>query len=158
MALSILLNWLVQTFGYIGIFFSAAILNATIILPLPATFISVLGSAVLNPWLVGLFSGLGAALGQFTAYGAGIAGKRILEKKMSPKKFKQEWNKTKNLFHKYGGVVIFFSTFTPIPDVVGMFAGSIKYDTKKFYFFSATSKIILYTIFAVSGHAIMNLF
>ncbi len=158
MALSLLLTWLIQTFGYIGIFAAAAIMNATIIIPLPATFVSVLGSAILNPWLVGIMSGLGAGLGQFTAYGAGYAGRELLAKKIPKKKFDHDWKRAEKLFAKYGGIVIFFSTFTPIPDIVGMYAGSIKYNTKKFYFFSATSKIVLYTIFAVTGRVLFRLF
>ncbi|MBR9679243.1 MAG: VTT domain-containing protein [Nanoarchaeota archaeon] len=151
------LEWFVQTFGYLGIFIASAVMTANILIPYPATIISFVGGAAFNPLLVGISAGLGAAIGELTGYGLGYGGKKILLKKMKKSILKKQWTKTKKAFHKHGGLLIFFMAVTPLPDdLLGMFCGATHYDVKKFLFFAAAGKIVLYTIFAVTGNTIFS--
>jgi len=155
----ILLQLLIKSFGYLGVLISSAILSSTILLPYPAGIISVLAGAALNPYLIGIFAGVGAGLGEMVGYGLGFGGKKLLEKKLGKKTVKKEWVHMKKLFHKYGGVIIFLGAAIPFPfDVLGMFCGAIHYDAKKFFILTACGKIIQHTIFAVTGNAIISLF
>ena len=59
---------LVQTYGYLGIFISVAITSATIILPIPGYVTVLFAGPFLNPYIVALVAGLGAAIGEITSY------------------------------------------------------------------------------------------
>jgi membrane protein YqaA with SNARE-associated domain len=151
------LRWVANTFGYIGIFVASAIMTANILIPYPATIISFIAGAAMNPFLVGVSAGLGAAVGELTGYGLGYGGRKILLKKMKKKELKKEWTHMKKLFHKYGGFLVFAMAITPLPDdVLGMFCGAVHYDVKKFLFFAAAGKIIFYMVFAVTGSVLFS--
>ena len=151
------LQWAVNTFGYFGIFVASAIMTANILIPYPATIISLLAGAAMNPFLVGISAGFGAAVGELTGYGLGYGGRKVLLKKMKKRELKKEWTHMKRLFHKYGGFMVFVMAVTPLPDdVLGMFCGAVHYDVKKFLFFAAAGKIIFYTVFAVTGNVLFS--
>lgn len=70
-----------SAFGYLGAFAVSFLGNATILVPFPYVVIPfVLGADMgHNPWLVGLVSGIGAAMGEMTGYFAGYYGGRLLK-------------------------------------------------------------------------------
>jgi len=70
-----------SAFGYFGAFAVSFLGNATILVPFPYVVIPfVLGADIgYNPWLVGLVSGIGAAMGEMTGYFAGYYGGRLLK-------------------------------------------------------------------------------
>jgi len=146
------LSWLVGPFGYLGIFIISAVMTANILLPYPAVVTSVAAGAALNPLLVGIFSGLGAAAGELVGYGLGYKGRTLLSKRMKKAVLEKRWGRTEKLFHKYGGLLVFVIAATPLPDdILGMICGAIRYDVLKFYLFSAAGKVIIYTVFAITG-------
>jgi membrane protein DedA with SNARE-associated domain len=102
----------------------------------------------LDPFLLGLVGGLGAALGEFTGYGIGFGGRKLIEKK-----WKKDMNKTEKLFQKYGGfLIILLFAATPLPDdIVGILGGSLGYPAKKFFVATLIGKIILHWILAYGG-------
>ena len=139
---------LMKTYGYFGIFLISLTESSTIIFPLPFSIIIFTAGAILNPFLVGLSAGLGAAIGEFTGYALGLSGRKIIEKK-----YKKEIEKTEKLFQKYGGflVIVLFAA-TPLPDdIVGLLGGTLKYPLKKFFIASLIGKIILNLALAYGG-------
>ncbi len=139
---------LMKTYGYLGIFLVNLIGSSTIIFPLPSSIVTFTAGAVLNPFFVGLFSGLGSAIGEFTGYALGFGGRKVIEKK-----YKKDIKKTERLFQKYGGflIIVLFAA-TPLPDdVVGIIGGTLKYPLKKFFIASLIGKTILNLILAYGG-------
>lgn len=144
-------QWSQQTvgaWGYLGIFLVSFVGNATIILPLPSIVVVFFAGAFLNPWLVGLLAGLGSALGELTGYILGRGGRKVIEKK------KSHWlQRTKHWVKKRGifPVLVFFAA-TPLPDdIVGVLAGLLKYDWRKFLLAAFIGKTILSLTVALAG-------
>lgn len=137
-----------QTWGYLGLFLINVIGNATLFFPFPAfAFVFVFGS-VLNPWLVGIISGIGAAIGELVGYVVGRGGNHILKKK-NKKWFDKalKWSEKRGVFP----VIIVFAA-TPIPyDIIGILCGIIKYDLRKFFLATLIGKIIINTALAWAG-------
>ena len=74
-------NVLIQTYSYFGVFLVSLIGSASILFPLPSTFVVFFSAPFLDPFLLGLIGGLGAAIGEFTGYGLGIGGRKLIKKK-----------------------------------------------------------------------------
>jgi uncharacterized membrane protein YdjX (TVP38/TMEM64 family) len=139
---------LLKPYGYLGVFLINLIASSTIIFPLPAAaFVFGLG-VVLNPLFIGLAAGLGAAIGEFTGYGIGRGGRRIIRRK-----WKKQINDIDKLFAKYGGFfVIFIFAATPLPDdIAGIVAGVFKYPVKKYFLAVLLGKIVLNVVIAYAG-------
>ena len=139
---------IVNTYGLIGIFLANLISNASVIFPLPGFFFVAVAGAFMNPFLVGIFGALGAAIGELVGYYVGKGGRKLSKKKWM-KKFKDMEVK----FKKYRGffVIILFSA-TPLPhDIVGLFCGLINYDVRKFFIATFIGRAIIYTIIAYSA-------
>lgn len=138
-----------STWGYPGIFMINLVAAATILFPVPAFIVVFTFGAVLNPWLVGLAAALGATLGEFTGYGLGRAGEKVIEKKH------EKWLKKANVWmekYKAFTVIVFFAA-TPLPDdVVGVFCGAIKYDIRKFVIATFIGKMIMNLALALGGY------
>src|SRR3989338_9668902 len=139
---------IVFAFGYLGVFIIGFIGTVSIILPTPAFLAVFVAGSVLNPWLVGIIAGLGMAMGEVVGYGAGLIGKKVIEKK------NKKWLKrAKVWFEKHGAfwIIILFSV-SPLPDdIVGILAGMIKYDIKKFFLASLIGKIAMCMALAWGG-------
>lgn len=139
---------IVLAFGYLGVFIIGFIGTVSIVLPTPAFLAIFVAGSVLNPWLVGIVSGLGMAIGELTGYGFGIVGKKVIEKK-----HKKWLKKAKGWFEGHGAfwVIILFSA-TPLPDdVVGFLSGMIKYDIKKFFVATFIGKTAMNIALAWAG-------
>lgn len=148
---------LFETFGYGGIFVAAAADSATVLWPtFPLTVVIFLAATKLNPILLGLAAGIGSAVGEMVGYGVGRGGKALFIKK-----YKKQIEQLKNLFHKWHGSLIIFAigAIPIIPfDVMGLFAGSIGYDPKKFFIAAAAGKTVRYTVVALAGFYGLNWF
>ena len=139
---------LVTTYGYLGIFLISLISYASIILPLPSSIFVFGAGAVLNPTLVGLVAAVGSAIGEISGYVVGLGGRKVIERK-----WKKSIGDVEKLFQKYGGflIIIIFGA-TPLPDdIVGIFAGTIKYPFKKYFIATLIGKLILNLALAYSG-------
>ena len=139
---------LIQTWGYLGIFLVSLVGNASIILPVPAYIVVIAAGAYLNPWLVGIAAGAGAALGELTGYGVGFGGGKIIEKK-----HRKLLEKSKAWAEKHGmfALLVLFAA-TPLPDdVVGLLAGVIKYNVKRFLAATFMGKVISHAVLAWTG-------
>ncbi len=142
-----------ETWGYLGIFLINIIGSATIFFPVPAFAVVFLFGAILNPWLVGIIAGVGAAIGELTGYVLGIGGSHVL-KKRNKKWFDRakKWSEKRGLFP----VIILFAA-TPIPyDIIGILCGVIKYDLKKFFLATLIGKVVISIILAWAGFYSMS--
>jgi len=139
---------LIRTYGYVGVAFVMFVSSATIILPAPGLAVVFTAGAFLNPYLVGLFAGIGAALGELTGYLAGYGGREVLDD-MTGRRVKgvQKW------MEKNGFVtILIFALFpNPVFDLVGIAAGSMKYDWKKFLLAALIGNVIKATSVALAG-------
>lgn len=143
------INFLITTYGLIGLFFAAVIANATIFfgVPFEAVIIILVSTTGLNPILVGLVGGIGAAIGETTGYFIGRGGNLALEKfkKEQVEKIEEYAQKIKN----QGTVLIAVLAFLPFPfDVIGIAAGLAEFDFKKFFVASLIGKTSRYLLIA----------
>lgn len=139
--------------GYVGVFLISLIGSSTIIFPLPAASFVFMAAAFLNPLHLGLLAGLGAALGELVGYVFGFYGRKV-----SGKRFENELKKAKKMFEKYGGfVALIIFAATPLPDdIIGIIAGLLKYEVKKFFFAVLIGKILFHLVLAYGGYFGIN--
>jgi len=139
---------LIKTYGYFGLFLANLMATSTIVIPLPVAIVVFAAGALMNPFLVGLSSALGATLGELTGYALGVGGRKVIEKK-----WKKWIKKIEILFQKYGGFwVIMLFAATPLPDdIVGIVGGTLDYPVKKFFVASFIGKLILNLALAYGG-------
>ena len=146
-----LLNWAMK-WGYLGAFVVSVVANATIILPVPyALAIFTLGT-VLNPLILGLVGGLGAAIGELTGYALGAAWRTVLDEEK-----KAKFEAAKKLLDKSAALAIFVFSATPLPvDVISIPVGMIGYPLWKTFLAFLTGKTVLCLTLAYSGQLFMR--
>ncbi len=145
------LNWglaLIDSWGYLGVFLISLIGNMSLFLPIPSYIVVLLAGSVLNPWLLGIAGGLGAAIGELTGYVIGRGGRYVIRKKYRKLlQSSKKWSEKHGLFP----LIVLFAA-TPLPDdIVGILSGIIKYDLRKFLLANIIGKIIAYTSLAWVG-------
>lgn len=116
------------SYGIFGIFLINLIGSATIIIPTPSLVATFVGGSIYNPLLVGLFSGIGASIGELTGYLAGYGGSAVIEENNKYKRI-AKW------MEKSGFITILVLATIPNPifDLSGIFAGATHYSLKKFF-------------------------
>jgi membrane protein DedA with SNARE-associated domain len=141
----------IAAYGYLGIFLARAISNATILIPVPGLFVALAaGGCGLDPWLVGLAGGTGAAVGEMTGFLAGFGGSAVLEEKSNwITRVLMPW------FQRYGIFAVFGFAAVPNPifDAGGLISGALKMTPWKFFLAAATGNIIKTTYIAYFGRA-----
>jgi membrane protein YqaA with SNARE-associated domain len=138
----------IEQWGYLGVFIVSLIGNSSIILPVPSFLAVFAAGSLLNPWLVGLIAGIGAALGELTGYILGMGGRKALEAR-----YKRDIGRLKKVMEKYGmfPLLVLFAA-TPLPDdLVGILAGIIRYNVKKFLLATLIGKVIMHVGLAWAG-------
>lgn len=148
---------LANTFGYLGVIVIGFLSSFLIFIPSPAWIAVFLLGAVMNPFLLGLAAGFGAAIGEMTGYGIGLGIEKLAEHKK--KNIKKQIMKIKKLFGRYHpDLIIFIFAAAPILpiDAVGIFCGYIKYDKKRFFILVFIGKFIKYLALAYAGFYGMN--
>lgn len=132
--------------GYSGIFLISVLSNSTIILPVSSSPVVFIAGSVLNPIIVGVIAGSGAALGEMSGYLAGFAGHEIM-KNRKIYKWIEIW------LIKWEGKFIFLLALIPNPlfDLVGIIAGTFKVPWWKFWIATATGKSIQFILLATLG-------
>lgn len=135
--------------GYLGIFLINFVSSATVLFPLPGVAAVVAGGAVWNPFLVGLFSGIGASLGELFGYLVGYGGSGLVASWD-----KRKWVKTvKSFFAKSGFITIFIFSVIPFPlfDVIGIIAGAVNYPIWKFTLATLSGRVARNVLLAWMG-------
>ena len=115
MILDDLVGWL-QSFaqyGYLGIFFISLLGATSIFVPIPSSVvIFILASQpAFDPFLIAVFAGAGAAIGELSGYLIGIGGRKVIGEK-----YKRKMGILMKLFKRFGPIIIFIFALTPLPD------------------------------------------
>jgi membrane protein YqaA with SNARE-associated domain len=154
MSLEQALTHLVLNYGLIGLLLASIIANATLFLVVPIDLliflIAPISKEFFNPLIISIVAGLGAAIGELTSYILGLGGRKAIEKKFS--KRLEHLNELKKRIKHSGMLFIFLGALTPFPfDLIGIVAGLIHYDLKKFFIASFAGKTTRYTIIAFTS-------
>jgi membrane protein DedA with SNARE-associated domain len=138
-------------FGYPGLFVFSLISNATVILPAPSFAVVFAVGGALNPIVIGVLAGLGAALGEMTGYLAGIGGRGMVENRPL-------YDRLCVWMDKVGMLVVFLLALIPNPvfDVGGMVAGAKQMPVLHFLLAGWAGKAIHLTLLALSGQFLLG--
>jgi membrane protein YqaA with SNARE-associated domain len=137
-------------YGYPAVFLVSLLGNATVVLPAPSfAFVFAAGTA-LDPIVVGLAAGLGAAIGEMTGYLAGIGGQGVIEDRPLFRRI-ERW------MEKSGTLVIFLLGAVPNPffDVGGMIAGAVRMPVWRFLLAGWLGKSIRFSVVALTATLLM---
>ncbi len=126
-----------KNYGYAGAFLIAVISSATVFLPVPGIVLVITMATILNPLVVGVVSGLGATLGETTAYMVGSSGAPIIRKSST-------YLRAEGWMKKRGGITIFVLALVPNPlfDLAGIAAGVLRYPYWKFLLSCGAGKVL----------------
>ena len=118
---------LVRVYGYLGAFLISIFGNFTILFPVPYTLTIYAFGATLNPLLLGLVCGLGATIGEFSAYILGLGGRKLLGEG-----YQRRLESARKLVERYGAFAIFLFAYLPLPDdLILIPLGMLRYDLRK---------------------------
>jgi uncharacterized membrane protein YdjX (TVP38/TMEM64 family) len=133
--------------GYVAVFVISVLLNATIIIPVSAmAVIASMGGVLSLPWLVGILGGIGAGIGEMTAYVAGRAGRGLLAKS-------SVYTRVEKWVTRWGWIAVFLlSVFPFVFDVVGIIAGAMRMPWWRFCLACWGGRTISYVTVAFLGH------
>lgn len=134
-----------NTFGdvgiYMGIFLISIFGNFTIIFPVPYTIALIVISAIIpgvNPIVLGLIGGLGASIGEVTAWLIGRGSQQIIGDAKSIERMKSYVEKG------WAPLVIFIFAATPLPDDAFLIVlGLVQYSLIKTLIFTYIGKFVL---------------
>lgn len=142
-----MLETLAYTYGYFGVFILALVCNLTFFLPAPLVVPVYAMGATHNPILLGLSSGLGSTIGEFSSYLLGLAGNKKINER-----YGRQVAIIRRLLDRYGAFLIFLFALTPLPDDLLLVTfGIIKYDFKKAFIAMLLGKILMNTIVSYAG-------
>ena len=154
-------------YGYVGIFLISLLGASSIFVPIPSTVvIFVLGGLqvgtpptwAFDPFLIGVFAGLGATVGEFSGYLIGLGGRRVIGEK-----YKRKMDVLMRLFKRFGPVLIFVFALTPLPDdLLFIPLGVMRYSVLGAFLPALLGKFLSNIIVAYAGRLslqfILNLF
>ena len=142
------------SWGYLGAFIISLISSATILLPAPGGAAVVLMGRDFNPYLLGIASGVGFALGSLTAYYVGMQATNTF----ATNRFLR-WSG--NAMARYGPPIIFIFNLIPVlpMDFVGLTAGATRYPLIKYLWVATmanTTKMIALILLASTSWTLME--
>jgi membrane protein DedA with SNARE-associated domain len=140
--------------GYLGVFLLPLLANATVFIPIPGVMVIFSMAAVLNPWLVAIIGGIGAACGELTGYLVGFSGQGLAEKI----RYYDELRSWMESHPKFTDLIIMVFAAIPNPffDAAGIAAGSLKIPVWRFLIFCMIGSIIKMLGFAFAGQLGLN--
>jgi uncharacterized membrane protein YdjX (TVP38/TMEM64 family) len=141
-------------FGYAGVFIISLVSAATIFVPAPGLALSASTALVLNPLLIGIVGGFGAAIGELTGY---LVGKGAVDIK-----HKDLLASYKGYIEKYGlyAIIVFAAIPNPLFDIVGIAAGALRIPPGRFFLAALLGNVIKYAVvsllFAQFGASVLS--
>jgi len=149
---------IIRVYGPLGLFIGSIFANASIVLPLPIDiFVFLLahknffGLGLFDLALIGMIVGLGAAIGEMTAYFLGLLTSRGL-REIESKAIKRKLEEIKENIKYKGMFFIVIAALVPFPfDFIGIAAGLLRYDAKKFFIAAFIGKSIKFTLIGLAG-------
>jgi membrane protein YqaA with SNARE-associated domain len=135
-----------EGYGYLGAFLIPLFCCATIIVPVPGLIVVFTLGAVLNPFLVGLISGVGGTIGEMSGYLLGYSGRAAIENIGL-------YQRVENSMKRWGALPLFVLALIPNPlfDIAGAVAGALRFPLWKFIVYSGAGRIIKHTFVAFAG-------
>jgi len=141
------MNQLVSTYGYAGAFAISVFGNFTVFFPVPFVVTIYAFGATLNPVILGVVSGAGSTIGEFSAYLIGVGGRRVLDER-----YGERLETAKLLVQRHGMAVIFLFALLPLPDDLLMIPlGMLRYSLRKAMVAMFAGKTIMCTVVAYAG-------
>jgi membrane protein DedA with SNARE-associated domain len=147
-------------YGYFGIFLISLFGSSSIFFPIPAPVVifALGGSGFFSPFWIAVAAGLGATVGEYSAYLVGFGGRKLISEK-----YKKKMDLLTRLFKRYGTVVIFVFTLTPLPtDLLFIPLGVMRYSVLRIFVPALLGKFFSNLIIVYSGylsiHIIRDLF
>lgn len=125
----------VERWGYGGLFLVSLLRAASVLLPMPGSGLAFAAGGFLSPvWgipapiLVGVVAGLAESIGEFTGYGAGMSGTRMLDRR-------RIYQRIRGWIQKRAFITMFVMSLTPSPvfDIAGIAAGATRVPIRVFY-------------------------
>lgn len=133
--------------GYLGVFILAILCNMTFFLPAPVVVPIYALGVTHNPIILGLSSGLGSTIGEFSSYVIGVASKKVIDTR-----YKRQLRITRRLLEKHGMILVFIFALTPLPDDLLLVTfGIVDYDLKKAFTAMLAGKILMNIGVAYAG-------
>lgn len=150
--------------SYLVVLFVSFLGGVSIIFPLPYyLFVMTFAAGGSNPFILGIFAGVGLTLGDSTSYLFGFHGGEII-----PQKYQKNFEKILKKFISYPKylralLIFIWGSIVPLPsDILTIPMGILKYPYKKLIIPLGLGHIVFNTILAVSGYYginfILNLF
>ncbi|MEM2027349.1 MAG: VTT domain-containing protein [Candidatus Bathyarchaeia archaeon] len=134
-------------YGYLGVFVVCFIGTLSIVIPIPYTVIIFMLGKWLDPALLALSAGTGAALGEFSGYVVGYLGRAVIS---DERKKKMEY--MLKIFNRYGPLAIFLFALTPLPDdLLFIPLGIMRYNFIRAFIPCIAGKILMSFILALGG-------
>jgi membrane protein YqaA with SNARE-associated domain len=154
-----------EGFGYASVFLMNLASTATFYFPVPGltaaaqALIASEGDASDFPWLIGIFGGAGMAIGEITAYYAGLLGAELVRGRElpGPRRFHGTINRAINgvnwLMKRWGMITLFVLSALPNPlfEVAGLTAGSVRMQFRRFIISVTGGKIVRGILLAYYG-------
>lgn len=138
---------IVTNYGYTGAFFISIFGNFTVFFPVPYIITIYAFGATLNPLLLGIACGVGATIGEFSAYLIGRGGRRVLDDR-----YGKQLETAKKLVQNYGMTIIFLFAVLPLPDdLILIPLGMLRYNLKKAIVAMFLGKLVMCTAVAYAG-------
>lgn len=155
-ALSAVLVWVLVHFreplerlgpwGYVVGFLAELSNSAMIIVPTPAPAYTFAMGFTLNPLLLGLAGGAGAAIGELGGYLLGARGRNLVNDG-------RWYRRLYSLTERRMGPLLLTIAMLPLPfDVVGAWAGVLRYPVRRFLLFVMIGKVVRVTAIAFAGY------
>ncbi|HLC79313.1 MAG TPA: VTT domain-containing protein [archaeon] len=146
---------LAQGYGWFGLFVASIIANATVFLPMPIDLvvlaINAQSASLTEVIFLAVVVGSGAAIGEMSAYVAGLLGVKTAEQ-IKEKEF-DKIKEVRRRIESAGMGFIFLIAIIPFPfDIIGITAGFIKYNPQKFFIAALAGKICRYIILGIAAY------
>lgn len=147
--------WAIR-FGYAGAFFAALIGNLTVVVIFPYSIVIVwLASTGLDPFLLGLLTGLGAFIGEMSGYVLGRWGSTRFQA-AKPAQY-EALKKILNYRPRLVGWLLFIFSLTPMPDdVLFIPLGMLRYSIWKLIWPAVLGKVGAGLIITYSGSYVLR--
>jgi membrane protein YqaA with SNARE-associated domain len=145
-----IINWLLSLssqYGYFGIFLLSLIGASSIFFPIPYTIVIFTLGESFEPVWIAVAAGLGATVGEFSGYLLGYGGRKAIGEK-----YKKKMDVLMKVFRKYGTIVVFLFSLTPLPDdLLFIPLGVMRYNIVKVLVPALIGKFCMNLIVAYSG-------
>src|SRR5688572_12604516 len=143
--------------GYPGVSVVMFFSSATVLLPAPgfATVLAASGIVQLNPYVLGLFAGIGSSAGELTGYLVGLGGRQAFHRAEG------RWLRRAEYFMRRWGFLTILTLATipnPFFDAVGILAGSLGYSPRRLWVACMIGNTVKYTALALLGGTAASIF